>query len=249
MVNGYKVFHHQSPNFGDFIAKEIVQKISGEKVVSISENELNCEHFVVTGSILTQINNNSIVWGAGIAYANNIIPKAKKFIAVRGELTAKKVYDCHSINCEAIGDPVMLVSELYDKCDYKEYRLGIIPHWVDYYQTMAAYRDCDDVLIIDVLKKPGEVIKEISLCEKTISSSLHGIVASHSLGVPCMWVKFSKKILGDDFKYHDYFSSVKIKVDSAFMLFDKKPINEIIKNIVNYEIKFDKNKFLSTCPF
>jgi pyruvyltransferase len=246
---GIKVFHHPSPNFGDYIAKEIAEKIHGTNVISISEGELQDVHYIITGSILTQANSNSIVWGAGVAYSYDEIPLAKEFIAVRGHLTEKKIKDKYGINCCTVGDPVMIISELYHASNTKEYRLGIIPHWVDYYQVMAAYRDYDDVLIIDVLKKPADVIRDITMCEKTISSSLHGIVASHAFNIPCCWVKFSNKILGDGFKFLDYFSSVGITEDKPLILYDKQNIDTIINNIINYEIKFDVNKFLSTSPF
>jgi hypothetical protein len=249
MVNNIYLFHHQSPNFGDYIAKEIVEKLSNKNIISISENEITMEHYIVTGSILTQANNNSIVWGAGVAYYDDKIPKVKNVFAVRGKLTAQKI-KINGFSCDVVGDPVMLISDLYKPNIIKKYKLGIIPHWIDYYTAMLFYRDIDDIIVIDLLKKPDEIISEIAQCEKTISSSLHGIVASHSLNIPCSWVKFSDKVLGDGYKFDDYYSSIGIdKFPKPKTISYRTDINEIINSIEYIEIKFDKKEFIKSCPF
>lgn len=249
--NRINVFHHQSPNFGDYIALEIVKRLSGKNVKSINQNdsEFMQEHYVTTGSILTQINEHSIVWGTGLAFYSDKFIKAKEFRAVRGKLSLIKVNEL-GIACQVCGDPVLLTPELYKISKIEtRYKLGIIPHWIDYYSAMLAYRDCDDVLIIDILKKPELIIEDLLTCEKTISSSLHGIILSHSYGIPCLWVKFSDKIIGDDFKYHDYFTSVNIPIYNALDLTLKQPIENIISKIINYDIVFNKKEFLMSCPF
>jgi len=58
-----------------------------------------------------------------------------------------------------------------------------------------------DVKIIDVTQPIKIVIKDILECEMTISSSLHGIIVSHTYNVKCMWIKLTNKIGGGFFKY------------------------------------------------
>jgi len=251
VTNEIKVFHHQSPNFGDYIAIEIAERLSNKKVISINEysNDMNEDHYIITGSILTLVNKYSIVWGGGIANYKDEIPKAKEFRAVRGKLTLKKVQQL-GFDCNICGDPVMLMSDLYNKPNVdKKYELGIIPHWVDYYSAMLAYRDCSDVLIIDILRKPELILNDLLQCNKTISSSLHGIIISIAYDIPSMWIEFSDKVIGDGYKFHDFFTSVNIPLYKPFNLREKKSIQEIISQIITYEIKFDKKEFFSSCPF
>ena len=42
-------------------------------------------------------------------------------------------------------------------------------------------------------------------CKHIISSSLHGLICSDSLGIPNRWIKLSQ-LLGNDFKFKDYYS-------------------------------------------
>lgn len=55
-----------------------------------------------------------------------------------------------------------------------------------------------------ILKKN---LKEISQCKYIISTSPHGLIIADSHEIPNCWCEVSDKILGNNFKFHDYFSS------------------------------------------
>ena len=50
------------------------------------------------------------------------------------------------------------------------------------------------------------------MCDRLVSSSLHGIIASHAFGKKCAWVSFGGSIGGDDTKFFDYALSVKLNI-------------------------------------
>lgn len=198
------------PNFGDYLTPWIIKKLTGQMPIYADQN--SGEHYLVTGSILTETGPNSIIWGAGFANQTDKIGPHKKIIAVRGPLSRDNVHKQGLACPNVVGDPALLMPRLYKPDPTpKRYRLGVIPHWIDYYTGTMRFRDCEGVRIIDILRKPEEFIDEIMQCEKVISSSLHGIIASHAYGVPCSWVKLSDNICGDGFKYRDYFASVGIR--------------------------------------
>ena len=76
-----------------------------------------------------------------------------------------------------------------------------------------------------------KIIDEINSCQVIISSSLHGIITCHAYNIPCLWYKFSEKIVGDGIKFADYFSSVNIKPYNPFKLHLNTKAIDIIKII------------------
>ena len=74
-----------------------------------------------------------------------------------------------------------------------------------------------------------------------ISSSLHGLIASDSLGIPNMRFVASDKIIGGDYKYNDYYSSYGInqpvKFDLRENIFSE---NQLYFIDSNYSISQDK---------
>lgn len=127
---------------------------------------------------------------------------------VRGPLTRdillKQKIPCPEIFC----DPGILIPYMYlssrDDVE-KEYDIGIIPHVIDYETVKHKFDTHCNVCVVDMNDKPQNIVNLISKCRKTISSSLHGIIISEALGIPCAWVKFSDKILGGEFKFRDYY--------------------------------------------
>ncbi|RPJ12098.1 MAG: polysaccharide pyruvyl transferase family protein [Deltaproteobacteria bacterium] len=205
----------QGENFGDYLTVFIIRKLTDEDPRCVDPKGPE-EHYFVTGSILGASGPNSIIWGAGFSDHGQEITAAKKILAVRGPKTRDRLralgFECPDL----VGDPGLLLPYLYIPSDAsKKYRLGVIPHWIDRPVVPECFTKMpDDIRVIDIMRKPHEVIDEIAQCERCISSSLHGIIASHAYGVPCQWVKFSDNILGDGFKYHDYFQSVGVPTDS-----------------------------------
>lgn len=129
----------------------------------------------------------------------------------------------------------------------KKYDIGIIPHIIDEESVREYFKDYSKssgkkIKIIslrcdDIKNDTERIIKEINSCSVTISSSLHGLITSHSYNIPSLWVEFSDKVIGDGFKFRDYFSA---HIDNYTEYPNYLPYN--IKNLSQFDIDDVINK-------
>ncbi|MES2812678.1 MAG: polysaccharide pyruvyl transferase family protein [Bacteroidota bacterium] len=215
-------------NFGDFLNPYIVEKLTGKKPKLFypkSKFSFFFKHALMIGSVINKSNSNSIVWGSGIISKNDKI-KGGKFVAVRGPRTAERLNEL-SFNAPNIyGDPALLLPLIYEEKKESIYKIGVIPHFLDFEELNALNYNKSKVLFIDLLNSDVEfVINQILACEKIISTSLHGLIVAHAYQIPAMWWKYSK-LNGDDVKFYDYFESALINVERDYQGFS---FDEIIK--------------------
>lgn len=253
--------HKTKENYGDLLSKYIVEKISGKTVIWIQPKKTRWYHFnksnyLVIGSIIHHANKHSIVWGSGIIDNEQSVTSAN-YKAVRGPQTRKFLlkngYSCP----EVYGDPAILLPKYFNPEVIKHYALGIIPHYHDYEQVREMYKNHEDVLVVDLMTLDVEdVTRQILSCKKTISSSLHGVIVSHTYNIPSIWVKFSNKIFGDDIKYIDYLESVNLDVYEPRYISRKESVEELLNliqtsdNLPSKEqIKNLQNGLVDSCPF
>lgn len=202
-------------NFGDLLGKYLAEKISGKEVVWVHPKKRHLQNlfspiYVTIGSILAQVNSKCIVWGSGVISKDAKIKNAK-FLAVRGPRTREVLMNLGYNVPEIYGDPAILLPNYYNPKTAKKYSLGIVPHYSDYQVVKGLYASEKDVLIIDLMTNEIERTTDLFFqCERVISSSLHGLIISHSYNIPAVWVKFSDKLFGDGIKFQDYFESVGI---------------------------------------
>lgn len=221
-----------SDNFGDLVGPYLVKKITGKKPYFIHPkkrkwHQLFTKVFVSAGSILAQIDENCVVWGSGIIEKTIIISKAN-FLAVRGPLTREVLTKQGCSVPEVYGDPAILLPNFYFPKKLTTYKIGIIPHYIEYKMVSNWYKDEPNIKVINLLNNSVEqIIDVISMCEQIISSSLHGIIVPHAYNLPVVWVKFSDKIFGDDTKYYDYFESIKLTNISPIKINTALDINEL----------------------
>ena len=162
------------------------------------------------GSILDRATSLSSVWGSGyISKDSCFISKPKNIYAIRGPLTRQKLVS-QGVECpEVYGDPALLMSHFYPSHKQKRFKLGILPHYIDKSNKFLSMIKHDGVKVIDIQNpNPLEVIGEICSCECLASSSLHGLIIADSYQIPSLWLKFSNKLVGDSFKFYDYFQSI-----------------------------------------
>ncbi|CAN1538019.1 Polysaccharide pyruvyl transferase [Flavobacteriaceae bacterium] len=252
-------------NYGDLLSKYIIKKLSNAIVFKVkypSSRFYNffLKNYISIGSIINSAGLNSVVWGSGIIKKNDNIRNAT-FLAVRGPLTYKRIVELGFKAPKVFGDPAILLPNFYNnKIKHKKFEIGIIPHYVDFYEVNSFYQNDSRIKVIDLLTLDVEfTTDEILECEYVISSSLHGLIVSHSYGIPAIWNKFSNKLSGDNIKFYDYFESVGINYNKEFSYVVENLDYKLIKDLFSQNIQISlpncelinqrKSDLLKSCPF
>jgi len=249
-INNVKIpFYYFSAdnNFGDLFTPYFLNKFCDKDTFEFDFSNKNPK-IISCGSIMRLCNKDTIVWGSGIRDIDQNINKGI-IKSVRGPLTRKRLLKIGCYCPPIYGDPGLLLPLYYNPVVEKKYTLGIIPHYIHYDVVSKMYNGLKGIKVIKLINKDIElVINDILSCEKTISSSLHGLIVSDAYNIPNKWVKFNNKINGDDTKYYDYFKSVK-RVDINYIdcsNYKKIPENtySIIKDVnISYDINYIQEKF------
>ena len=212
-------------------------------------------HYITTGSIMCLTNNKSIIFGTGFISNNADLGgnnfrstscikhcKPHKIIAVRGPLTRQKILD-FGIKCpENYGDPLILLPCL-NNCyvNIQDNIIGIIPHYIDKnnenYKLLKTNLEKKGYIVkfidIEVGSNHKKIIDIINNCKYIISSSLHGVIMGIVYKKKTIYVSFSDKVIGNGFKFEDFFKSINI----TYKNINKYDI-EILDNVINVNYEY-----------
>lgn len=259
-------------NMGDLIGPYLYAKLNnGQEIGTPATSSMPV--FFTCGSILQPqlIGPNAVVWGSGIiARRGSFARKPKLVTAVRGPLSRKALI-ASGIPCpEIYGDPGLLLPLFYPKDPQAKpkFRVGIVPHYVDYTHMKKAFENNPNVCVVQMdyvdPKNPTiagtveGVCRELLQCECTISSSLHGLILSHAYGIPGAWMTTKNQLFGDGIKYLDYYASIGFSeakpmhpIPWTSVVADKNNIEALILSYAGAKPKAmpDLNKLLEACPF
>ena len=252
-------------NYGDAVNYIFWKKLTNKNIIFDSDKI----HYITTGSIMNMANSKSIIMGAGFisekgdlggrnfnSKINKKYCEPHKIISVRGPLTRKKLIS-FDVKCpKNYGDPLIIMPCIYNKSKIiKKDIIGIIPHYVDkntdnynlLYNNLK--NNGYDVKYIDIQIKDNyeKLLSKINDCKYIISSSLHGVMMGIVYKKQTIYIQFTNKVVGGNFKFNDFFGSLNIKY---------KNINKYDNNILNNIINIDYNKlitlqkkFISLIPF
>ena len=248
-------------NWGDDINIYLLELISNRKVAvcncSFLTKFITSPNYICIGSVLGWYENKrSEIWGSGFISADSKLRVAPaKIHSVRGKLTRQKLLE-QGIDCpESYGDPALLMSRYYTPDVQKRYRIGVVPHFVDYENEIVnAFIDRNPDCIKIQLKgyeRWEKVVDQICSCDLILSSSLHGLIVADSYGIPNLWIRLSDKVYGNGFKFLDYFSSVDRDDKSPNVITSYNDIESIKgkADTIKYSAKIDFDSILSSCPF
>lgn len=242
-------------NLGDDLSIPLIEELTGKKIFLKKDVGVK-RHLLCIGSIIERYTSaDSIIWGSGAIYGDrDLTYTPKRVYAVRGPYT-KRFLEKQGIQCPNIyGDPALLLPYIYNPPIIKKYKLGIIPHYVDYdLLHVKNFRDTHpEILFISFKNYTSwkDVICQIKSCEHIISSSLHGLIISDAYGVPNIRVKFSHAITGGDFKYKDYYGGVGRKYVDAIDFTKEIDLSTISSLFDNYTpIKYNAKRLLQSFPY
>lgn len=221
-----------SKNFGDAINPLLFRHVFGHEPVSAYTiiNPTKKNTYFLIGSILDNLSKeNAVICGAGFMTAGaKVRTKPAKVLAVRGPLT-RRILLRHDIECDEVYcDPALLLPEIYPaRTDVKEFDVGLLFHYVDKpcQNTINIVNGDMTYHFIDVESEPKVIVDKICKSSFIFSSSLHGVIVAHAYGVPAVWIKISDKIVGEDFKFSDYFLAVRIENQKPLMVEDSLDLN------------------------
>lgn len=184
---------NDQPNFGDEIGHMILENLG----YTVQWSTIEEADILTTGTILNIANGRNkegcIVWGAGAT--DHDIQNTFDVRAVRGQITNDKLG-----TLVPTGDPALLAPLFWNQAN-KQYRLGVVRHYID----KRDYPMAD--IVIDAGQPVADVIRQITSCEFIISSSLHGFILATAYDIPAMRAPHPEVVTGD-WKWADFLTSL-----------------------------------------
>ncbi len=225
-------------NFGDDLGPLIIRRTTGR---AVKYAPLSSCDLVGPGSVLRAVarkrsSNKPAIWGAGlIEPASNLELDDLPFLAVRGELTR----NCLGLSEACVlGDTGLLVDCLLGPAPGRRGGIAFVPHYVDkQLPVVRAIAEHPHVTLVDVRADPIDVARSIQTSDLVLSSSLHGLVAAASFGIPCAWLRMSDLIIGGRWKFLDFQTAIGLTLSEVDL-----------RNTVRYERLVERCADLATPP-
>lgn len=193
------------PNFGDRLTPLLMAHFAD---LHVTHAPIGRAELISVGSLLHLVpwGWEGIIAGTGKLFDREEPTTSRaNIIGLRGPLTARNRKGDY-----ALGDPGLLANELVT-VPGREYDLGLVPHWSDKKLARDPRFTKYNPIIINPDADPLQVILEIGMCRKIVSSSLHGIVLADAFGIPRrieMTDRFKNE--GGDFKFRDHNAAVNV---------------------------------------
>ena len=215
-------YFDEHPNFGDVLGPEILRTL-GIRTFWCRYADAD---LLSVGSILGFGSNptSALIVGSGIISPSIVTERQEpvlaadsRVISVRGPLSASALG--LDTKTTAYGDLGILADRLarsnMSARRVRSKRVGVVFHYADRGTREAAallenLGRGAPLVPIDVRASPRRVMHQMQLCGRVVSSSLHGLICAHALGLPATWVTLGTGISGGGFKFRDYFASLGI---------------------------------------
>lgn len=228
--NGIRAYWWNSlPNAGDLIVPFLFRHYGMTPI----HTDKHYAEIITCGSVLQKMPQTyqGIILGAGILNPSIEVhlPDAR-ILALRGKMTRDWI---GASNDTVLGDPGLLVDRLFKTKNVKQFKVGLIPHYLhkdNHSINSFAQKNENDLVMIDIQKKPKHVLKMIAQCDYIISTALHGLIFADTLGIPSVWLMLDEyPSYESKFKYLDYYSALEEDREPNFIS-DKTTLSDLIKH-------------------
>lgn len=211
-------------NFGDELSPLVLQYVTGRRVQWAPAHKAQ---IIAVGSILEYVNRRTDhqpwIWGTGLRAEPNplalpqITATRERVLAVRGPLSREALGLGQDL---PIGDPGVLAPQLAKFTGVKKSGTLFIPHFrtwaTEAGRSFLQKADHLGYKIANPSLRPIEMISLIARSDFVFSSSLHGVIVAHALGIPVQLVSIPTSGRNEpEFKYQDYFSSIGVGFSSV----------------------------------
>jgi pyruvyltransferase len=203
-------------NAGDRFSCALARSRFDAEIEPAGREGVRAPNLILLGSILQWSDRQSHVCGAGLIRADQeVIRPPKNIVSVRGPLTRAALLK-QDIECpEQYGDPGVLADTLFPDPVDITHKIGIIPHYVDVEHPWLLEAEADGALIISVESDLQDYFQALKSCEIILSTTLHGLIFAHAFGRAALWIELSDKVIGDGFKFFDYYASLGLSGDQV----------------------------------
>lgn len=250
---------YEPRNFGDWIGPYLFLKWTAQAPLHCKPRQdkpSRAKSLATAGSILRHIEvpDRVRVWGSGIISMQDEFARPIEVLAVRGPYSRERLAQLGYPTTDVYGDPGLLLPEVYaPERSPARFRLGLIPHYLDYAEVRSRFEGHDAITIIDVTRPIETVVDDILACECTLSASLHGLILSQAYGIPCAWTEVEQAGHGDGIKYFDYLESTGVSTVTGPCLIEAAmtvdEMTDIAKAFPVGNITELVPGLLATCPF
>jgi len=218
MVSGDGKIANGGDLFGPEVAKHIIdsRKQHNVSVAVASVSSSTPPVIAIVGSILQwKIKTpNMVHWGTGIIMNMKVgkLDGSSNVLAVRGPRTRDLLLAQQGLNPMVIGDPALIAGDIIasarndQSCPMMD--VCFVIHGVDSKRASKNCPFCIKRLVNNYDRSPRRILEKLSCCRRVVSSSLHGVIFSHALGIPALPVAMGDRIMGGDFKFRDHMHAV-----------------------------------------
>jgi len=242
-------FWSKTSNWGDALNPVLIQFLSG-KPVRFAQG-VDSEKHIVIGSILSTADARTEVWGSGFIRAGeSVVAPPRAIHALRGPLSHAEIRKSGIEAPEVFGDPALLLPYFFNPEIRRRYEVGIVPHYADKaHPWLRKFRGDSRILIVDVEGDIFEFVRAIKSCEIVLSSSLHGLICADAYAVPSRWIELSMEVIGEGFKFRDYFTSAQRQEAKPIRPSEGTPLSHVTTQAKYSPPKIDLHELVRCCPF